>query len=51
LGTRKHAGSDTKVQQGKQRDEYFSKLRRGEAARAARLARGKDGSAAPARQA
>ena len=41
MATRKRATSDLKIEQGKQRDAYFSRLRRQEAARGQRLAKAK----------
>ncbi|MBX5493170.1 MAG: hypothetical protein IRZ14_18620 [Chloroflexi bacterium] len=39
MATRKRAKSDLKVQQGKQRDAFFARVRRAEATRLQRLAR------------
>jgi hypothetical protein len=39
MATGKRAKSDLKIQQGKQRDAFFARIRRAEAARAQRRAR------------
>ena len=48
MGTRKKAGSDLKVAQGKQRTAFFARLRRVEAVRGRRLARARANNPQPA---